>query len=131
MGFRIKIENVVASASFGVPIKLEKIVSSMEGIEYEPEQFPGLVMRLRDPKVAALIFSSGKVVCTGAKSPSDAKTAIKKIVTRLRKIKFKIPSSYKVKLENQLRIIKKHITLYLNHPDEINFAIIKEDIVSY
>ena len=100
MGFRIKIENVVASASFGVPIKLEKIVASLPNIEYEPEQFPGLVMRLTDPKAAALIFSSGKVVCTGAKSPSDAKLVVKKIVNKLRKIKFKIQSNYKVKLEN-------------------------------
>jgi len=100
MGFRIKIENVVASASFNVPIKLEKIVSSLEGIEYEPEQFPGLVMRLAEPKVAALIFSSGKTVCTGAKSPQDSKLAISKIVTRLRKIGIKIPPNYKVKLEN-------------------------------
>lgn len=100
MGFRIKIENVVASSSFGVPIKLEKIVSSMEGIEYEPEQFPGLVMRLQNPKAAALIFSSGKIVCTGAKSPGDAKMVVGKIVTRLRGIGIKIPSNYKVKLEN-------------------------------
>lgn len=72
MSFRIKIENVVASASLGVPIKLEKLVANLDGIEYEPEQFPGLVMRLKDPKAAALIFSSGKIVCTGAKSPTDA-----------------------------------------------------------
>jgi len=120
MSFRIKIENVVASASFGVPIKLEKIVSSMEGIEYEPEQFPGLVMRLKEPKVAALIFSSGKVVCTGAKSPKDSKEAIKKIVTRLRKIKFKIPSNYKVKLENIVASAKLDQLLNL---DLIAFAL--------
>jgi hypothetical protein len=42
-----------------------------------------------------------------------------------------LAEKYKLKLENQLAIIKKHITLYYNHPDEINFAIIKEDIVSY
>lgn len=100
MVFRIKIENVVASASLGVNIKLEKIVSSMDGIEYEPEQFPGLVLRLKDPKAAALVFSSGKIVCTGAKSPSDAKLVISKIVRKLNKLKMRIPSSYRVKLEN-------------------------------
>ncbi len=115
MGFRIKIENVVASASFGVKIKLEKIVSSMEGIEYEPEQFPGLVMRLKDPKAAALIFSSGKIVCTGAKSPSDAKLVVKKIVTRLRRIGIKIPSSYKVKLENIVASAKLDQLLNLDY----------------
>ena len=61
MKFKIKIENVVASATLGVPIKLEKLVASLDGVEYEPEQFPGLVMRLKNPKAAALIFSSGKL----------------------------------------------------------------------
>jgi len=100
MAFKIKIENVVASASLGVPIKLEKLVANLDGIEYEPEQFPGLVMRLKDPKAAALIFSSGKIVCTGAKSPSDAKLVVSKIVKRMNKLGFKIPPKYKVRLEN-------------------------------
>ena len=100
MGFRIKIENVVASASLGVPVKLDKIVSNIEGVEYEPEQFPGLVMRMKDPKAAALIFSSGKVVCTGAKSPTDAKLVISKIVKKMNRNGFKIPKDYRVQLEN-------------------------------
>lgn len=56
MNFKIKIENVVASASLGVPVKLEKLVANLDGVEYEPEQFPGLVMRLKNPKAAALSF---------------------------------------------------------------------------
>jgi len=100
MAFRIKIENVVASASLGVKIKLEKLVSSLDGIEYEPEQFPGLVYRIKDPKAAALIFSSGKIVCTGAKSPKDAKLVISKIVYKMNRIGMKIPKNYRVKLEN-------------------------------
>jgi transcription initiation factor TFIID TATA-box-binding protein len=100
MSFRIKIENVVASASLGVPVKLEKLVSNLDGVEYEPEQFPGLVMRVKEPKAAALIFSSGKLVCTGAKSPTDAKLVIERIVKRMNKIGLKIPGSYKVQLEN-------------------------------
>jgi len=114
MGFNIKIENVVASASFGVKIKLEKIVSKLEGIEYEPEQFPGLVMRLKEPKVAALIFSSGKIVCTGAKSPKDSKVAIGKIVNRLNRIGMKIPKTYKVRLENIVASAKLNQELNLD-----------------
>jgi len=100
MAFRIKIENVVASASLGVNVKLERIVSNMDGIEYEPEQFPGLVLRLKDPKAAALIFSSGKIVCTGAKSPKDAKLVISRIVYKMNRIGMKIPRNFRVKLEN-------------------------------
>ena len=115
MSFRIKIENVVASASLGVPVKLEKIVSNMDDVEYEPEQFPGLVMRMKDPKAAALIFSSGKVVCTGSKSPTDARTAIDKIVKKMNKIGFKIPDSYKVQLENIVASAQLDRELNLNN----------------
>ncbi len=115
MAFRIKIENVVASASLGVPIKLEKLVANLDGIEYEPEQFPGLVMRLKDPKAAALIFSSGKIVCTGAKSPKDAKLVISKIVKRMNRLGMKIPKTYKVQLENIVASAKLNRELNLNN----------------
>ena len=114
MGFRIKVENVVASASLEVPIKLETLVANLDGVEYEPEQFPGVVYRLKDPKAASLIFSSGKIVCTGAKSPSDAKLAISKIVKQLRKLKFKIPTNYRVKLENIVASAKLETELNLD-----------------
>jgi transcription initiation factor TFIID TATA-box-binding protein len=115
MAFRIKIENVVASASLNVPIKLEKLVANLDGIEYEPEQFPGLVMRLKSPKAAALIFSSGKIVCTGAKSPSDAKVVVSKIVKRMNRLGMKIPRNYKVRLENIVASAKLDRELNLNN----------------
>ncbi|OGI12675.1 TATA-box-binding protein [Candidatus Micrarchaeota archaeon RBG_16_36_9] len=114
MNFKIKIENVVASAALGTPIKLEKIVANLDGVEYEPEQFPGLVMRLKNPKAAALIFSSGKVVCTGAKSPKEAKVAIGNVVTRLRKLKFKIQPNYKVIPENIVASAQIPLKINLN-----------------
>jgi transcription initiation factor TFIID TATA-box-binding protein len=115
MGFRIKIENVVASSSLNVPIKLEKLVSNLDNVEYEPEQFPGLVLRLKDPKAASLIFSSGKVVCTGAKSPKDSKIVIAKIVAKMNKIGIKIPKDYKVQLENIVASAKLNRELNLNN----------------
>jgi len=65
---KIRIENVVASTSLGKELDLPGISKSLEGAEYEPEQFPGLVYRMKNPKAATLLFRSGKVVCTGAKS---------------------------------------------------------------
>jgi len=115
MSFKIKIENVVASASLGVPIKLEKLVSNLDNVEYEPEQFPGLVLRLKDPKAAALIFSSGKVVCTGAKSPKDSKLVIAKIVAKINKIGIRIPKGYRVQLENIVASAKLNRELNLNN----------------
>ena len=77
----IKIENIVASASIGKDIDLSEVKQALEpDVTFNREQFPGLVFKLKDPKTAALIFSSGKLVCTGAKSIDDSKTAIKKTV---------------------------------------------------
>ncbi|MDO8728240.1 MAG: TATA-box-binding protein, partial [Candidatus Methanoperedens sp.] len=55
----------------------------LENVEYEPEQFPGLVYRMSTPKVVLLVFGSGKLVITGGKKPEDAEAAVEKIVTEL------------------------------------------------
>jgi len=67
----IKVENIVASTSFAEKLELDMISQSLEETEYEPEQFPGLVYRIKEPKVAMLLFGSGKIVCTGARKVSD------------------------------------------------------------
>lgn len=89
--FNIKIGNIVATAAFGIRIPLEKIVEHVEGTEYEPEQFPGLVYRIKDPKTANLIFSSGKVVCTGARSIADVRKAIAKVAKMIKSLKLDVP----------------------------------------
>ena len=55
--FDVKVENVVAFTSLGKDIPLLKVINSIENAEYEPEQFPGLVYRIKEPRAAALIFS--------------------------------------------------------------------------
>ncbi len=100
MGFGIRIENVVASATLKVEIPLEEVVKNIEGVEYEPEQFPGVVYRMKNPKTACLIFSSGKLVCTGAKSPKETKEAVANVVKILRKIGVKVPKNYEVDIQN-------------------------------
>lgn len=69
----------------------------MPNTEYNPEQFPGLVMRIKEPKTSALIFSSGKVVCTGAKSMRKVKEAILAIIKNIEKIKIKVKVNNVVK----------------------------------
>ncbi len=81
----INIENVVASATLKQDIDLSTIVRLFPGVEYRPEQFPGLVYRLKKPKTATLIFSSGKMVCTGAKSERQSKKAVMKVVDELKR----------------------------------------------
>ncbi len=81
----VSIENVVASATVNQTINLNLITQIFPDVEYHPDQFPGLVFRLKAPKTATLIFSSGKMVCTGAKSEEQAIKAVRSVVQKLRK----------------------------------------------
>ncbi len=74
----------MASATLNQRIDLNAVVKSFPGVEYRPEKFPGLVYRIKKPKTAILIFSTGKMVCTGAKSEKLAKRAVKKVVKELK-----------------------------------------------
>lgn len=98
--FTIKIENVVAFTSLNIKISLNKLVNTVENTEYEPEQFPGLVYRPASPKSAALIFSSGKIVCTGTKSIDMAKEAMRKVVGRIKESGIRVPDRYPIEVEN-------------------------------
>ena len=81
----IKIQNVVAAATLNQKVDLNAVVKSFPGVEYRPEQFPGLVFRLKRPKTATLIFNSGKMVCTGAKSEKESRRAVMTVVKELKK----------------------------------------------
>jgi len=83
---RIQIQNIVASGDIGALVNLEKAAYMLEDSMYEPEQFPGLIHRMRDPRVVLLIFSSGKMVITGAKEEREVENAVKKIAEELTKL---------------------------------------------
>ncbi|QQG48940.1 MAG: TATA-box-binding protein [archaeon] len=96
----VSIENVVASASVNQTVDLNLITKNFVTVEYHPDQFPGLVFRLRNPKTATLIFSSGKMVCTGAKSEEQARKAVQEVVRQLRKGKIPIKNEAVVEIQN-------------------------------
>jgi transcription initiation factor TFIID TATA-box-binding protein len=96
----ISIENVVASATLNQKVDLNSVVKGYPGVEYRPEQFPGLVFRLKRPKTATLIFNSGKMVCTGAKSEKEAKRAVMKVVKELKNGGIIIISKPELKIQN-------------------------------
>ncbi len=97
---KIKIENVVASTSLGEELDLQAIALALDGAEYEPEQFPGLIYRLKEPKTATLLFRSGKVVCTGAKSLEEVKLAISKVSKQIGKAGIIIKIEPKIEVQN-------------------------------
>ena len=96
----IKVVNIVVSTSLEHDIPLEKMAATLSNTEYNPEQFPGLVIRIKEPKTSALIFSSGKVVCTGARSMDKVHESIKKIIKSLEKINIKIKIEPEIKIQN-------------------------------
>ena len=94
------VENIVASTSFSEKLDLDVIAQSLEEAEYEPEQFPGLVYRLRDPKTATLLFRSGKANCTGAKSIKEVETAIEVIARILKKLGVEVYKNPEIAIQN-------------------------------
>ena len=97
---QINIENVVASATLNQRVDLNAVVKGYPGVEYRPEQFPGLVFRLKRPKTATLIFNSGKMVCTGAKSEKEARRAVIRVIKELKKSGIIIIGKPELKIQN-------------------------------
>ena len=80
---------MVASGALGFALNLNDLVMKLRNVEYEPEQFPGLVYKIKDPKASFLLFSNGKIVCTGVKSKKEADEAVAKLEVTLEKAKKK------------------------------------------
>jgi transcription initiation factor TFIID TATA-box-binding protein len=97
---RVRIENVVASTTLGASLDLHAIAAALEGAEYEPAQFPGLIYRLKDPPTAVLLFHSGKAVCTGGKSRKQVDDTLRIVSGLIRKTGQKILLHPKTQIQN-------------------------------
>jgi transcription initiation factor TFIID TATA-box-binding protein len=104
----INIVNVVASATLNQKINLIDILKVFRNVEYRPKQFPGLVFRLKRPKTATLIFSTGKMVCTGSKSEKQAISAIHKVVRELKDKGIVILNKPKIVIQNMVASANLH-----------------------
>jgi len=96
----ITIQNVVATANLNQKVDLNAVVRDYPSVEYRPDVFPGLVFRLKKPKTATLIFGTGKMICTGAKSEKESGRAIMKVAEELKKGGIIIPSKPDWKVVN-------------------------------
>ena len=97
---KLKVQNIVATASLGKPVSLIKLARSEANTEYNPEQFPGLVLRIKKPKSAVLVFSSGNLVCTGTKSVVQVKEVIENVIKVIRKIGVRVTERPKINVQN-------------------------------
>jgi transcription initiation factor TFIID TATA-box-binding protein len=98
----IRIENVVASSTLDQKIDLDAVVRGNPEVQYDPDTFPGLIYKIKKPRTSILIFGTGKMVCTGAKSSKEANKAIKKVVGELKKSGIIILGKPRTKIVNMV-----------------------------
>ena len=110
----LKVQNIVATTSLGKQISLTKLARSQSNTEYNPEQFPGLVLRIEKPKSAVLVFSSGNLVCTGTKSVAQVKEVIDAVIKQIAKIGVKITDKPKITVQNIVASGSIDLNLNLN-----------------
>ena len=110
-----KIQNIVATTSLGKEVPLIKLAKTIPNTEYNPEQFPGLVLRVKQPKSAVLVFSSGNLVCTGTKSIAQVKEVIDQVIKTLKKINVHITDKPKITVQNIVASGSINMMLNLNY----------------
>jgi transcription initiation factor TFIID TATA-box-binding protein len=110
----IEIQNVVASTGIGQELDLEALAEDLPGSDFNPDNFPGLVYRTQEPKAAALIFRSGKIVCTGAKSIDDVHEALEIIFGKLRDLQIPVEETPEITVQNIVSSADLGHTLNLN-----------------
>lgn len=77
-GIDYTITNIVASSNLGLELDLFLIATKIPEVEYEPEQFPGAILKFRDPKASLLLFKNGKVICAGSRDEKSIEAALLK-----------------------------------------------------
>ena len=110
-----KIENVVGTVVLEIKEKIDLniIARKHEDVEYNPERFPGLVMRITDPKATFLIFSTGKMVVTGLRRADEAGPGVKKVVKKIKKAGIEV-SNPKITIQNIVASGDLHTNIDLN-----------------
>ncbi len=114
-GLDYKIENVVATVVVEITekIDLNVIARKHADVEYNPERFPGLVMRILKPKATILIFSTGKMVVTGMRKASEANRVVEKVLKNIRKAGIKV-SNPEITIQNIVASGDLHTNIDLN-----------------
>ncbi len=122
---KYKIQNIVATTALEKPVPLTKLARTQPNTEYNPETFPGLVLRIREPKSAVLVFSSGNLVCTGTKSVGQVRKVIKAVIKQLRKINVNVTTKPRITVQNI--VASGSIDLQLN----LNFLALEMENTEY
>ena len=96
----LRVQNIVATTSLDKDVDLTKLARTQPNTEYNPETFPGLVLRIKEPKSAVLVFSSGNLVCTGTKTVAQVKEVVQQVIKQLKKINVNVTITPKITVQN-------------------------------
>jgi transcription initiation factor TFIID TATA-box-binding protein len=110
----LNVQNIVATTSLGKDVSLTKLARTQPNTEYNPDTFPGLVLRIKKPKSAVLVFSSGNLVCTGTKSIAQVKEVVQQVIKQLRKIGVNVTAKPKITVQNIVASGAINLELNLN-----------------
>ena len=110
----LKVQNIVATTSLGKEVSLTKLARTQPNTEYNPDTFPGLVLRVKKPKSAVLVFSSGNLVCTGTKSVAQVREVVVQVIKQLRKIGVNVTTKPKITVQNIVASGAINLDLNLN-----------------
>lgn len=110
----LKVQNIVATASLEKEVSLSKLARTQPNTEYNPETFPGLVLRIKKPKSAVLVFSSGNLVCTGTKTVAQVREVIVQVIKQLKKIGVNVTIKPKINVQNIVASGSINLELNLN-----------------
>jgi transcription initiation factor TFIID TATA-box-binding protein len=110
-----KIQNIVATTALEKPVPLTKLARTQPNTEYNPETFPGLVLRIKEPKSAVLVFSSGNLVCTGTKSLPQVRLVIDEVIKQLKKVNVEVTIKPKITVQNIVASGTINLQLNLNY----------------
>ena len=110
----LRVQNIVATTSLGKDVSLTKLARTQANTEYNPDTFPGLVLRIKQPKSAVLVFSSGNLVCTGTKSIAQVKEVVQQVIKQLRKIGVNVTMKPKITVQNIVASGAINLDLNLN-----------------
>ncbi len=110
----LTVQNIVATTSLEEEVSLTKLARTNPNTEYNPDTFPGLVLRIKEPKSAVLVFSSGNLVCTGTKSVSQVKDVVQQVIKQLKKVGVNVKIVPKIKVQNIVASGAMDLDLNLN-----------------
>jgi len=121
------IVNMVASGNLNATLDLYNLAITIPNIEYEPEQFPGAILKLKEPKVSMLLFKNGKVICSGASSENQISMAIYKAS----KLIHEIQKSVKIQKNADYTVVNLVATANLNITLDLFKTAMELDNVEY